>query len=44
MTTKLNKAIELSLQETPGFQAKNRFGLDAEMPFDWSAIREQMLK
>jgi hypothetical protein len=45
MTTKLKQGDRtIFTQETPGFQAKNRFGLDAEMPFDWSAIREQMLK
>ena len=45
MTTKLKQGDRtIFTHETPGFQAKNRFGLDAEMPFDWSAIREQMLK
>ena len=45
MTTKLKQGDRtIFTQETPGFQAKNRFGLDSEMPFDWSAIREQMLK
>ena len=31
-------------EAAPGYMAKNRFGLDAEMAFDWQAIREQMLK
>lgn len=31
-------------QEAPGFQAKNRYGLPSEMPFEWAAIREEMLK
>ena len=31
-------------QEAPGFQAKNRYGLPSEMPFEWQAIREEMLK
>jgi hypothetical protein len=45
MTTHLKQGDRtIFTQQTPGFQAKNRFGLDAEMPFDWSAIREQMLK
>ena len=45
MTTKLKQGDRtIFTQETPGFQAKNRFGLDSEMPFDWQAIREQMLK
>jgi hypothetical protein len=30
--------------ERPAFLAKNRYGLDSELPFDWQAIREQMLK
>ena len=45
MTTKLKQGDRtIFTQETPGFQAKNRFGLDNEMPFEWQAIREQMLK
>jgi len=31
-------------QEAPGFQAKNRYGLPSEMPFEWNSIREEMLK
>jgi hypothetical protein len=31
-------------QEKPAFLAKNRYALPAEMPFDWQAIREEMLK
>jgi hypothetical protein len=31
-------------QERPAFLAKNRYGLEPEMPFDWSEIRKAMLK
>ena len=31
-------------QEKPAFLAKNRYALPPEMPFDWQAIREEMLK
>jgi hypothetical protein len=31
-------------EQSPGFMAKNRYGLPKEMPFDWAAIREEMLK
>lgn len=30
-------------EERPAFLAKNRYGLDSEMPFDWEAIRKAML-
>jgi len=30
-------------QENTSRIAKNRYGLDPELPFDWSVIREQML-
>lgn len=45
MTTKLKQGDRtIFTQETPGFQAKNRFALDSEMPFEWKLIREAMLK
>lgn len=45
MTTKLKQGDRtIFTQETPGFQAKNRFALDPEMPFEWKLIREAMLK
>ena len=31
-------------EASPGYMAKNRYGLDAEMPFDWEEIRKQMIK
>jgi len=30
-------------EERPAFISKNRYGLDFELPFDWSVIREQMI-
>ena len=30
--------------QAPGYLAKNRYGLPSEMPMDWKAIREEMLK
>ena len=30
-------------EERPAFLAKNRYGLDFEMPFDWNVIREAMI-
>jgi hypothetical protein len=45
MTTKLKQGDRtIFTQESPGFQAKNRFALDPEMPFEWKLIREAMLK
>tara|TARA_Y100000361_G_C11152874_1_gene342258 strand:+ start:1419 stop:2165 length:747 start_codon:yes stop_codon:yes gene_type:complete len=31
-------------QDNPNWMAKNRYGLPAEMPFDWKQIREEMIK
>ena len=45
MTTKLKQGDRtIFTQETPGFQAKNRFGLEPEMPFDWVTISKEMYK
>ena len=45
MTTKLKQGDRtIFTQESPGFQAKNRFALDPEMPFEWASIREAMLR
>lgn len=45
MTTKtIAGDRKIFTQEAPGYQAKNRYGLPAEMPFDWKTIREEMLK
>ena len=45
MTTKLKQGDRtIFTQMTPGFQAKNRFGLDPEMPFDWTTISKAMYK
>jgi hypothetical protein len=32
----------LALEERPAFEAKNRYGLPAEIALDWSALREQL--
>jgi hypothetical protein len=45
MTTHLKQGDRtIFTQQTPGFQAKNRFGLDPEMPFDWATISKAMYK
>ena len=45
MTTKMKQGDRTIFTEAgPGFQAKNRFSLDPEMPFEWKAIRELMIK
>ena len=30
-------------EERPAFHAKNRYGLDFEMPFDWKEIRNAII-
>ena len=45
MTTKMKQGDRTIFTEAgPGFQAKNRFSLDPEMPFEWKTIREAMIK
>jgi hypothetical protein len=45
MTTKATQGDRvIYTQEKPAFLAKNRYALPPEMPFEWSAIREEMLK
>lgn len=45
MTTEMKHGDrKIYTQEAPGFHAKNRYGLPPEMDFEWSSIREAMLK
>ena len=45
MTTQvLQGDRKIYTQEGPGHHAKNRYGLPAEMDFDWPTIREAMIK
>jgi energy-coupling factor transporter ATP-binding protein EcfA2 len=45
MTTKtIAGDRKIFTEQAPGYLAKNRYGLPSEMPMDWQAIREEMIK